>query len=312
LTGFHVEPARPDSRWVANAEASTVGLSWHGYSSCDFDRVVFHNGLVHTYASDAVFLPEFGVGVFVFANSAPSDVGRVRRELLLKLQATGALVRRDKRAPRAPRLEHALAQLLDVYNHSQWDSAKYAAMLSEGHKQNITEEREHQEINEYRELHGACQAGAVLEYSSKNVARFLLDCEKARLEMALYLNPETGLIDGFVGHSSGVEPFPPALMGAKAALELMNRWDEAGAEKLFSDKFGDLSGLERLLASFAEVEPCTLGALIERDGNRWQRFRVSCQSGPGWVMALHLEDADPTRVDGFSLAPTRAGACAER
>ena len=92
----------------------------------------------------------------------------------------------------------------------------------------------------------------------------------------------------------------------------MNRWDGARAEKLFSEKFGDRSGLERLAATLATAEPCTLGALIERDGNRWQRFRVSCQSGPGWVMALHLEDADPTRLDGFALTAVRAGACAER
>jgi len=310
LTGFSVQPPRAGAPWVANAEASAVGLSWHGYSNCDFDYVVFHNGLVHTYASDAAFLPRYGVAVFAFANSAPTDVGRVRRELLEKLKQTGALAPREQRPLEAPRLERALAQLLEVQN--DWDASKYQAMLSESHKQNITEEREQQELAEYHELHGACRSGRMLHYTSQNSARYLLDCDRARLEMALYLNPQNGLIDGFVGYSSSVEAPADMSLAAKKTIDLLNKWDQKGFERLMAHQV-DAGGTKALSAQVQAFGPCALGALMERDGNRTYRFRASCKSGPARVLTLHLDDNDRSRVDGLTFAPVPgAGACAEK
>jgi len=310
LTGFSVGPARAEAPWLANAEASAVGLSWHGYSNCDFDYVVFHNGLVHTYSSDAAFLPRFGVGVFVFANSSPTDVGRVRRELLDKLKHTGALEPREKRPLGAPKLELALARLLDVYN--TWDEHEYQAMLSEGHKQNITQERERIELAEYRELHGTCASAQMLHYTNQNVARYVLSCERARLEMALYLNAETGLIDGFVGYSTGVKAPAAVATAAEKTLELLNRWNEPVFERLMTKRPESTAAGRALSQQLQAVGPCSLGELQERDGNRWHRFRATCKRGPARVLALHLDDADSSRVDGMTLSPVGGGACAEK
>jgi CubicO group peptidase (beta-lactamase class C family) len=310
LTGLNVQPAHGGAPWVANAEASAVGLSWHGYSNCDFDYVVFHNGLVHTYSTDAALLPRFGVGVFAFANSSPADVGRLRRELLEKLKNTGALVPREKRPLEAARLELALARLLDVYN--TWDEHKYQAMLSDGHKQNITQEREQIELSEYRELHGACSSARMLHYTNQNVARYVLSCERARLEMALYLNAETGLIDGFVGYSTGVKAPPAVLTAAEKTMGILNVWNEPAFKRLMSERSqGTAPGL-LLSQQVHAVAPCSLGELLERDGNRWHRFRATCKHGPARVLALHLDDADSSRVDGMTLQPLGAGACAEK
>ncbi|HEU5074083.1 MAG TPA: serine hydrolase domain-containing protein [Polyangiaceae bacterium] len=309
FTGFNVQPARAGAPWVANAEASAVGLSWHGYSNCDFDYVVFHNGLVHTYATDAAFLPRFGVGVFAFANST-ADVGRLRRELLEKLKLTGALAAREQRPLETARLEQALAQLLDVYG--TWDEHKYQAMLSEGHKQKITQAREQQELDEYRQLHGACRSARMLHYTSQNAARYLLDCERARLEMALYLNPLSGLIDGFIGYSSGVQAPPEVARAAKRALELLNVWNQRAFERLLAPKADAGSGTRALSDQVQAFGPCSLGELLERDGNRWHRFRVTCKSGPARILGVHLDDADRTRIDGLTLAPVSGGPCAEK
>lgn len=310
LIGLYVNPAPPQGRWVANAEANAVGLSWHGYSNCDFDYVVFHNGLVHTYASDAAFLPAYGVGVFVFANSAPTDVGRLRRELLEKLRQSGGLVAYQRRPLAAPRLDQALARLLDVYHN--WDEQKYGAMLSEQHKKNITAEREQQELAEYRELHGTCRPGDIVQYTSQNVARYQLLCDKANLQMALYLNADNGLIDGFVGYSTGVEPSEPGKRAATRALALLSKWNERRFEALLAPKFNALAALEATSKDLAAYGACRLGDLLERDGNRWQRFRVTCTHGPERVLSVHLDDDDATRIDGLTLIPVRAGPCAER
>ena len=309
FTGFSVQPPRAGAPWVANAEAAAVGLSWHGYSNCDFDYVVFHNGLVHTYTTDSAFLPRFGVGVFAFSNS-PSDVGRLRRELLEKLKRSGALVAREQRPLETSKLDGALAKLLDVYN--TWDPAKYQAMLSESHKQHITQEREQVELEEYHQFHGACRSGHILHYTSQNVARYVLDCERARLEMALYLNPENGLIDGFVGYSTGVEPPPETSLAAKKTLELVNQWKQKATEKLVAPKGDAGPTLRSLSDQLKSVGPCSLGDFLERDGNRWHRFRVTCKSGPARTLGLHLDDADRSRVDGLNLSPVSGGSCAEK
>lgn len=309
LIGFGVRPARAESRWLAQADASAIGLSWHGYKTCDFDHVVFHNGLVHTYASDAAFLPEFGVGVFAFTNSAPSDLASLRRELLERLQGSGALLRRERRASRAPRLERALHRLLEVYG--EWDEHKYDAMLSAWHKERITRERERVELEEYRALHGNCRPGPMLTYTSENQARYLLTCDKARLEMVLYLNAE-GLIDGFVGHSSGVEPMPGAFELAERAVALLNRWDETAFDALKAPDFADAGRVSGLAAGLASATPCELGDFMERDGNRWQRFRVTCKRGLPRVLSLHPSDSDARRIDGLALEPIGGGPCAPR
>lgn len=308
FTGFSVQPPRTGAPWVANAEASAVGLSWHGYSNCDFDYVVFHNGLVHTYATDSAFLPRYGVGVFAFSNSG-ADVGRLRRELLEKLKRTGALTPREQRPLDTSRLDTALGQLLDVYN--TWDENKYQAMLSEQHKRNITQEREQVELSEYRELHGACRSGRMLHYTSQNVARYLLDCDRARLEMALYLNSENALIDGFVGHSLGVQPPPEVSRAAKKAIALLNVWKQKDFVELVTRKV-DTGSARALSDQLQSVGSCSLGELLERDGNRWYRFRVTCKSGPPRVLAIHLDDADNTHVDGLALTPVSGGPCAEK
>ncbi len=310
LTGFGVSRASGDSPYVANGEASFVGLSWHGYETCEFDHVVFHNGLVHSFASDAALLPEYGVGVFVFTNSAPADMGSLRRDLLERLRKSGGLSRRQLTASRAPRLEAALTRLLDVYN--DWDPQKYSAMLSESHKRSITEQREREEFEEYRELHGKCSAGPMLHYENRNEARYLLSCQKARLEMALYLNPESGLIDGFVGHSSGV----PAIQGGREAAErLVARLGDFDADRfgeLLAPKFDAVPRARVLARELASQGPCELGELIERDGNRWQRFQLVCKKGPLRTLALHLLDEDHSLVDGFSVEAPRPGPCAEK
>jgi hypothetical protein len=304
-----VQSAPETSPWVANAEATFVGLSWHGYKSCAFDQVLFHNGLVHTYASDAALLPELGVGVFVLANSMPSDVGSLRRELVERLRQTGALLFRERRATYAPRLERALSRLLEVYN--RWDETKYQNMLSDWHKQRITQEREQQELSEYRQLHGDCKADVMLQYTSRNAARYLLRCDSARLEMALHLDSETGLIDGFVGHSSGVPPSARAELLAEHILQSLKAGDEPALALLLAPtlKAAQFANASQQLG---RAGPCELGELLERDGNRWHRFRVTCAKGPARVLALHVDDADPSRADGLLLEVARSGACAEK
>jgi hypothetical protein len=129
--------------------------------------------------------------------------------------------------------------------------------------------------------------------------------------MALHLDSETGLIDGFVGHSSGVPPSARAELLAEHILQSLKAGDEPALALLLAPtlKAAQFANASQQLG---RAGPCELGELLERDGNRWHRFRVTCAKGPARVLALHVDDADPSRADGLLLEVARSGACAEK
>jgi hypothetical protein len=310
LISLSAGPAAETSRWLASAQASAIGLAWHGFSSCDQAHVVYHGGLIEHYGTEVLFLPELGVGVFAMSNFAPVNLGSITHTVLAWLDASGALLPREKRPTSAPALDTALARLLEVQAH--WDEAKYRAMLSAGHQERITKEREQRELAEYTELHGQCSAGPIVHYGNQNVARYLLECERARLEMALYLEPKTGLIDGFIGHSSDVPAVPGSEQAARQALALLAKRPRPDPHQLFAEEQFPPAQLDRLAVELASGGGCQLAEPIERDGNGWQRFNLSCSAGPKRVLAIRLSDEGPKLIHELTIQRAVSGRCAEK
>lgn len=310
LISLSAGPAAEASRWAAQAQANAIGFAWHSFSSCDYAHVVYHGGLIEHYGAEMYMLPTLGVGVFAMANFAPVDLGSINRAVLGWLSASGALVPREKRPLSAPELETALARLLEV--QASWDEAKYRAMLSVGHQQRITKEREQRELSEYTKLHGQCRAGPMLHYDNPNVATYLLDCERARFEMALYLEPKTGLIDGFVGHSFGVEAIAGSARAAKRALAFLTKKPRPALDGLFAEKHFPPAHLDRLASEVASGGQCELGAPTERDGNGWQHFELSCSRGPSRTLAIRFSDDDPKLIQELTILRAPGGPCAEK
>jgi hypothetical protein len=310
LFSLSAGPAAETSRFAAHAQANAIGLAWHAYTSCENARVVYHGGLIEHYGTEVYFLPELGVGVFAMSNLAPVDLGSIIRTVLSWLTASQALVPREKRATSAPELETALARLLEVKD--EWDDVKYRAMLSAGHQERITKEREQRELEEYTELHGRCTRGPMLRYENPNVATYLLQCERGRLEMALYLEPKTGLIDGFIGHSFQVEPSREGERAAKRALDFLVRKPRPKLDGVFAEEHFPPAHLDRLSAEIASGKSCKLGEFVERDGNGWQQFRLACSQGPKRILALRLSDEEPKLIRDLTIQRTGGGACVEK
>jgi hypothetical protein len=112
--------------------------------------------------------------------------------------------------------------------HNHWDQAALAALLSRP-----IDPREHEELDGYRELHGACTRFALKEARSPTDATFAMTCERGRFELGMNLAGRK--LAGFAGVSHEV-PVPPEVPRAvNVALQLLARWDEAAFARAFAD-----------------------------------------------------------------------------
>ena len=118
-------------------------------------------------------------------------------------------------------------------------------MLTTRHKKNVPMAVEKAELAGYAAFHGRCKNPEMVRFDTSEIARYRLECERGKLEMELTL--EAGLIAGFVGISTEVSAEPQTLAIAQA--ELAKRNAQAPHRKVHGR--------------------CKLGALENRDGNRW-------------------------------------------
>ena len=298
LTLLRVSAPDSGDPWVSKTRAFGVGLAWHTLSTCDFEHVVHHDGLVDHYASSVALYPDYGVGVFLFTNGGSADLGGIGNELVQRMQKSGALTQRVRVATRAPQLDAAMDRLLAVMH--RWDAQRYAAMLSAPHQQNVKAEDERAELAGYLALHGDCTRGAITQFVGPTEARYALQCQRGQLEMWLRLEAQSGLIAGFSGVSKGVAETPGSRAAAKKALALFHRWSAQGFSSLFAPSFLSEKETRDFAAKYdARHGVCSLGDAIERDGNGWQRFAVSCQHGND-VLSIKLEK---DRITGLLLRP---------
>jgi CubicO group peptidase (beta-lactamase class C family) len=304
LIKLAVAKAGDASEWHATGRAGFIGLSWHGYRDCRFDRVVQHNGRIDRFASDSLLLPDHGVAVFAFANTAPTDLGRLTRRIVDRMQAGGGLVTRVRKAERAPALERALGWLLEVQN--EWNETKYLTMLSDAHKRAVTTAEEKRELAHYFALHGRCTPGTMVSYRGPTAARFRLACERGQLEMNLELESRGYTIAGFWGHSSDVPAAAGAREAAERVLGLLAEWSDERAEQTMAPAFLTPK-FERFAKRHATAHGrCSLGTLKDRDAADVQRFAIDCPKS-GKALWLSLKLTKDGRVGSLWLKPNASG-----
>jgi CubicO group peptidase (beta-lactamase class C family) len=264
--------------WVAEPWAGGWTLGWNRTGLCDFEQLVEKNGLVDYYHAEVGFFPNEGVGLVVLANTGFVNKLKVRAfyDVLKLLRETGGLARRVRIAHKARALDRALERFLAIM--SSWDERGYQAMLTEGHKSRVPMDKEKKELEGYTALHGRCRAGSMVRFDSPEQVRYRLECERGHLE--LELSVLDGLIAGFTGYSTDVEPEPKAFATAQAAL------------------------------SKRKPRTCKLGKFKERDGFGWHRFELTCERGRASVLALQLDDAGEPKLDTIQIDPPPKGCAA--
>lgn len=267
--------------WVAEPWAGGMTLGWSQTALCDMGAFVEKAGRIDAYSTEVEMFPSEGIGIFLLTNTESG--GAVKRravfDSLKLLRRTGGVAARVRTSKRSPTLDQALGRLTAVMN--QWNEADYKAMLTANHKEHVPVATEKAELEGYAKLHGRCSGGSILSFDSEEHARYLVKCERGRLEMNLSVID--GFIGGFTGISTEVDAEPRARAAAVAAL----------LDRKQRERFGN----------------CKLGKLKERVGLGVHRFEVSCDRGPA-QLSLQME-AGAVKPDTLHIERATTSECAE-
>jgi len=148
-------------------------------------RVVCHSGGLPGFGSHVQWLPDYGLGVFAFANLTYSPMRIVVGEAIDALVATGALAPRTIQ-PGAP-LAAAFKAVRRLYDG--WDDGVASALAADNLFLDIPAERRRDEFERLRSEHGACLD--VLQASASGAMRgtWRLKCERGAIDVTIWLAP---------------------------------------------------------------------------------------------------------------------------
>lgn len=309
-TGFHADgngvrimPAPAKGEPLVDFDATTYGFGWVQDENCEFDDRIWHNGAVDSYRSDLHFLPARGVAVVVLSNFGQANTHAIATRMLDVLAKTGALTKRTATA--SPALDPAMTDFLAVYN--SWDEKAYVAMLDPDRGPLPVEK---DELAGYKALHGTCSSFKAKEVHSANEAVFAVTCERGSFELWVAISPKSGKITGFVGTSRDVTGPAPLLAKAKAVAQLIGKYDDKAATKLYAhtklphDLIKTTS--EGLHAAHGA---CQVKAPVH-NGFDWI-VELSCDRGGGIALAIQLDAKN--NITGIRVGPEgNRGACPTR
>jgi CubicO group peptidase (beta-lactamase class C family) len=303
-------PKKGESLVRISAEA--YGFGWVAAKTCDFDDLVAHNGLVPGYMADIEFLRERGVGVVSLANATPGDPSSISIRIIEALKRTGGLSKRSKAL--SPAFDPAMKKLLSVYN--AWDEATYLAMQRPGRSgihgsSHDLMVLEREELDGYKNLHGACRAFWPIEIKTPREARFKMDCERGPFEMLVTLSREGTFIDGFVGISRDAPMSKELRAVADPITGLIRRWDDAVYKRYLSkttktrnEAFNMFEGL-RASHGACVVKSSTVVAF---DRN----IVLECERGGDLALFIDLDKKDPSTVSMYRFGGASESICPAR
>jgi CubicO group peptidase (beta-lactamase class C family) len=312
-TGLHVAlataPAKGES--LVHATADTYAFGWEASESCDFDDLVWHDGIVPGYVAGIAFLRERGVGIAWLANGSPGDPSAVSRRILLALKRTGALSKRSQKVPQP--FQAAMKKLLAVYN--DWNEDGYRAMLSPSRggvggtsREMLAVERD--ELAGYKERHGACTEISPIELQTARDARFKLSCERGSFDMVITVSPD-GFVDGFAGTSHDV-PLPAAIRGtAERVVGLIRRWDEATYRKHLART---KNTHDETMAMFARLRAVHAACLVKSSTIVVfdRKLELECERGRDLALTLEVDKNDPAVISTYAFVEAKAETCPVR
>ena len=223
------------------------GLGWGVRTDCDYEHVVWHNGVSEGYASSILMLPRHGVGVVVLANSSNALVREIAQEVIDILSASGGLQKRTLRASpgMAAAIDRVLAAVADELKQGEVEIEADAAA----------------ELEWLRSEVGPCTEGRRTIFSATS-AEVEVECEKANawIELSIRSSRDPSVVSARVG-LRGVDPPPAVSAVAQSIATLVNEWRGPLYDDVFSPRFTKtgmrrwFSRLSHRLGSCDSVEP---------------------------------------------------------
>lgn len=283
-------------------EGSTlgVGMTWGVSHGCDHPYTVHHNGAVDGYHAVVSMLPHAGVGIIVLANSGWVDTGRVATAIQRALDGGKVLA---PRAPQAlPLLTETAARVVELL--ARRDAEAFLALGTQAMRQPSAAAGVVTDMGWLYEVLGACTLGPLKQATSPWSGVFPLQCERGRAELKLALTSATApkIAGAEIAWLDGT-PTPPVVEAAKAAVALLEKFDEAAFRARFSPAFSR-AAVERLVTMMRfRHGACRLDRALEVHGPDAAVFALACERGGG-RMTVGLDHGQPVRIGSFRINST--------
>jgi CubicO group peptidase (beta-lactamase class C family) len=183
LVGLSVEPATADAPLRASTRSYAYGLS--ASQDCRFRHIVAHGGGLPGFGSYELWLPDYGVGVFAFANVTYAPASRAVRAIVDQLAKSGAL---------QPRVVPASAPLLEARERvtallNTWSDAEAKALAADNLFLDRSLDARRKEVTELSKQLGACRPEGDIEAENWLRGSFALTCDRGTLDVSLTLAP---------------------------------------------------------------------------------------------------------------------------
>ncbi|HEX5062341.1 MAG TPA: serine hydrolase domain-containing protein [Kofleriaceae bacterium] len=275
------------------AMAMSYGFGWSQFATCEVDDLVTHNGAIDSYRSEIRFSPSRGVGLVVLTNFGNGNPAPFADKTMSELIKTGAAEPRAVQPSKG--LSDAMEKMLTVYN--QWDEKKLASYLSRP-----VDPREHDELATYFKLHGACTTFEPSKIVSATAGGFRLKCERGTFEMELNINGK-GLIDGFIGTSTGIQAPPEIAKAGADIVSLHTKWDDKIFKKYLANMPVPAAQMKKLAEQMhARHGDCKIAGAMHQ-GFDWG-FALTCKKENVELWTPSAPD-NPTQFVGLQLRPPR-------
>ncbi|MGA8427611.1 MAG: serine hydrolase domain-containing protein [Candidatus Dormiibacterota bacterium] len=148
-------------------------------------RVVCHSGGLPGFGSHVQWLPDYGLGVFAFANLTYSPMRIVVGEAIDALVASKALVPRTIQ-PSAP-LAAAWQAVRRLYD--SWDDRIASELAADNLFLDVPADRRREEFQRLRAEHGACLDVQQSSASGAMRGTWRLNCERGAIDLTIWLAP---------------------------------------------------------------------------------------------------------------------------
>ena len=296
LAAFRATRAAPDAPLAAATRAYAYGLG--SSQDCRFAFAVAHSGGLPGFGSNMYWLPEYGVGVYAMANVTYAGAGRVVREIVDLLVASGALQRR--RLPASGPLTATRDVLAGLVN--EWNDARLQAIAADNLFLDRPLAARRDEVHRLRETLGACRPDGEVEAENWLRGTFRLKCEHGWIDTTFTLAPTRPVTVQSLEFVEG-RPLSPDLTATVSTLvSLIGAWSEADAARIAGPSL-DAAALQHQLAALsADYGSCRLGGTISGDGASHARVRLDCVRGRTDVALRAVDDGRLEQVS-FSLPP---------
>jgi CubicO group peptidase (beta-lactamase class C family) len=165
--------------------AATYGMGFGAAQDCDMGLTLSHGGGYPGYGSHVLLLPDYGVGVFAFANRTYAGPSPPVWDAALRLLRAGVLKLRP--TPVSASLAATYAAVGKAFAAGSIEPA--GALLAENVLMDRDAAHRARDLAELKAKVGTCDTSAAIEATGAQSGRFTWTCERGKVSGRLLLAP---------------------------------------------------------------------------------------------------------------------------